>query len=237
MLLNNKWFLHLKYAINNYLNILSQLKFYWHVSCIISIKTKNMRKIILAVLMLVIIQGAFAQFNLGVKLGTNINKISGTGFSDKFTYNYLAGGYVNIGLGKKWSIQPEVMFGQSTASTANNFSDVYSGNGASTQSNLKTNKLNTLSIPVLLTRGSGNFKLQAGVQYSKIIDNNKNLLQNGQSAFRSGDFSAVGGVWIKLPFHLNASARYVVGLNNISDITDNKSWKSQAIQLGIGYQF
>ncbi len=196
-----------------------------------------MRTTILTVFMLAMLQSTFAQFNLGVKLGTNINKISGSGFSDKFTYNYLAGGYVNIGLGQKWSVQPEVLFTQSTATTANNFSEVYSGNGASTQSNLKTNKLNTLSIPILLTRGSGNFKLQAGVQYSKIIDNSKNLLQNGESAFRSGDFAAVGGVWIKLPFHLNASARYVVGLNNVSDITDNKSWKSQAIQIGIGYQF
>jgi hypothetical protein len=196
-----------------------------------------MRKIILSAVLLVVLQGAKAQFNLGLKVGTNINKITGSGFSDNFTFNYHAGGYINIGLGEKWSIQPEVIFTQSTAKTGTNFSEIYSGSGASGQSNLKTNKLNTLSIPILLTRGKGSLKLQGGVQYSKIIDNSKNLLQNGESAFRDGDFALVGGVWIKLPLHLNVSARYLVGLNNVSDIANNNSWKSQAIQIGIGYQF
>jgi hypothetical protein len=178
-----------------------------------------------------------AQIAVGVKVGTNVNKITGSGFSDKFTYNYNVGGYLRLPLGKKLSIQPEVILTQNTATTGTNFSNLYSGNGASAQSNLKTNKLNTLAIPILLNYGSGSFKWQGGVQYAKLIDKSKTLLQNGESAFKAGDFSLVGGAWLKLPFHLNVSARYLVGLNNVSDITNNNKWKNQAIQFAIGYQF
>jgi hypothetical protein len=66
------------------------------------------------------------------------------------------------------------------------------------------------------------------------MDKNKNLLQNGKEAFKSGDFSMTGGLQVNLG-KLKLNGRYVVGLNNINDIDDQNKWKSQAWQLGLGF--
>ena len=77
------------------------------------------------------------------------------------------------------------------------------------------------------------FALQVGPQFGILIDQNKNLVQNGQDAFKSGDFSMLGGVQLKLT-KLRVYGRYAVGLSDISNIGNKDKWKSQSIQLGIG---
>jgi hypothetical protein len=97
-------------------------------------------------------------------------------------------------------------------------------------------KLSYLTIPLLL-----NFKptkvvsLQAGPQYGILMSQDKNLLQNGQSAFKSGEFSLVGGVQLNLAT-LRLSGRYFVGLNNVSDISNQENWKNQGFQLSVGFK-
>jgi hypothetical protein len=61
----------------------------------------------------------------------------------------------------------------------------------------------------------------------------KNLLQNGADAFKKGDFSMLGGVQLKLSA-IRVTGRYVIGLNNISDIDNKDQWKSQGFQLSLG---
>jgi hypothetical protein len=78
------------------------------------------------------------------------------------------------------------------------------------------------------------FTLQAGPQFGILLDQNKNLLNNGGEAFKSGDFSLVGGAQIKLA-GLRLTGRYLVGLNNISDISSQSKWKSQGFQLSAGF--
>ena len=96
-------------------------------------------------------------------------------------------------------------------------------------------KLSYLSIPILLNyKLIGNFlTLQAGPQVGILMDQNKNLLQNGGKAFSDGDFSLVGGVQLKLS-SLRLSGRYVVGLNNINEIDNQDRWKNQGFQFSVG---
>jgi hypothetical protein len=75
--------------------------------------------------------------------------------------------------------------------------------------------------------------LQLGPQFGVLIDQDKDLLQNGQEAFKKGDFSMVGGLQLKL-LKFRVYGRYVVGLNDISDAPNTGEWKSQSIQLGVG---
>ena len=85
-----------------------------------------------------------------------------------------------------------------------------------------------------LNKTSGNFlKLQAGPQFGVLLDNNRTLLQNGGEAFKSGEFSMVGGAQVKLAA-FRVSGRYVVGLNNLNDIDDRDKWKSQGFQVSVG---
>ncbi|MFT3680955.1 MAG: porin family protein [Ferruginibacter sp.] len=167
----------------------------------------------------------------GVKLGANMNKISGQSFKDKFTYGYNAGAYLQVGLGKKWSIQPEVLFNQVSADTSDQFSALYHING----DKLSKVKLNYISIPILLNYKLSNFiSLQAGPQFGMLMSQDKTLLQNGKDAFKQGDFSMVGGVQLTL-VGVKLFGRYQVGLNNINDIDNKDKWKNQVIQLGVGF--
>ena len=76
--------------------------------------------------------------------------------------------------------------------------------------------------------------LEAGAQYGIKINSHETLLQNGKEAFKSGDFSLLAGVQLKL-LKFRITARYAVGLNSINDIDSRDQWKSQTIQAGIGF--
>lgn len=177
-------------------------------------------------------QALMAQFHIGIKGGANVTKIKGVSFKDGFRYGYHVGGFAEIGLGNKFGIQPEVLFNQYRTSVDTNYKSLYQNVFNSQQSSVK---LNYLSIPILLNyKLLGNFlTLQAGPQVGILMDQNKNLLQNGGNAFSKGDFSMVGGVQLKLS-SLRVSGRYVVGLKNINDIDNQDQWKSEGFQLSVG---
>lgn len=178
-------------------------------------------------------QVSMAQFNIGFKAGANLTKIDGRSFKEEFNTGYLLGGFATIGLGNKFALQPEVLFNQTKTRTDTSINQI--PNQAFTSFKNGDVKLDYLSIPVLLNyKFIGNFlSLQAGPQFGILINKDKNLLDNGRTAFDRGDFSMVGGAQIKISKFVG-SARYVVGLNNINDLDDKNKWKNQAIQLAVG---
>ena len=181
---------------------------------------------------LLVSTAAMAQFHIGVKAGANITKIEGKSFKEQFRSGYHLGGFAEIGFGKKFGIQPEVVFNQYSTRVDSNFSHIYENVfNPGYASNIK---LNYLSVPLLLTyKFLGPLSLQAGPQFAVLIDQNKTLLQNGQQAFKNGDFSMVAGAQLKL-LKFRLTGRYVVGLNNINDIDNQDKWKNQTIQLSLG---
>lgn len=177
-------------------------------------------------------QAAFAQFTVGIKGGTNITKVEGKAFRDEFKYGYHLGGFAEIGLGGRLGIQPEVLFNQYQTRVDSSFKNVYQN--ATDFSNYKDVKLNYLTIPILLNYKLGNIlSLQAGPQFGILISQDKNLLENGKEAFKSGDFSLTGGAQINIS-KLRLTGRYFVGLNNISDVSDQNKWNNQGYQLSMG---
>jgi len=181
---------------------------------------------------LLVSTAAMAQFHIGVKAGANITKIEGKSFKEQFRSGYHLGGFAEIGFGKKFGIQPEVVFNQYSTRVDSNFSHIYENVfNPGYASNIK---LNYLSVPLLLTyKFLGPLSLQVGPQFAVLIDQNKTLLQNGQQAFKNGDFSMVAGAQLKL-LKFRLTGRYVVGLNNINDIDNQDKWKNQTIQLSLG---
>ena len=178
-------------------------------------------------------QAANAQFTVGAKVGANLMKIDGKSFKDEFNTGYHAGGFAIIGLGEKFALQPEVLWNQTATKTDTSIRNI----PADALSAFKNGdvKLNYLSIPVLLNyKFIGNFlSLQAGPQFGVLLNKDENLLDNGKRAFKGGDFSMLGGVQLKVSKFV-ASARYVVGLNDISDIDNQEKWKNQGVQLSVG---
>lgn len=189
-------------------------------------------KNLLFVVVLFVSTAASAQFDLGVKAGVNITKIDGQSFKDQFKYGYHLGGFAAIGLGKKFGFQPELLYNQNNMRIDSSYTNTVTG---VFQSGLTNVKLNYISIPLLLNyKLVGKFiTLQAGPQFGILIDQGRSLLQNGGDAFKKGDFSMIGGVQVKLgPLRVNG--RYVVGLNDISDIANDNRWKSQGFQVSAG---
>jgi len=177
-------------------------------------------------------QAATAQLHLGIKGGVNITKVDGEAFRDEFRYGYHFGGFAEIGLGGKLGIQPEVLWNQYQTRADSSFSDVYEN--SLKISNYQDVKLNYLTIPLLLNYKLGSLmSLQAGPQFGILLDQSKNLVENGQEAFKTGDFSLVGGAQIHIS-KIRLQGRYFVGLNNVSDISDQNKWKNQGFQLSFG---
>ncbi|HWJ89474.1 MAG TPA: porin family protein [Flavisolibacter sp.] len=178
-------------------------------------------------------QASMAQFRLGIKGGANITKVEGVSFRDEFRYGYHLGGFAEIGLGKKFSLQPEVLFNQYQTRADSSFRSVYEN--AVNFSQYRDVKLNYLSIPVMLNYKVGSLlTLQAGPQFGILMDQSKNLLQNGRDAFKNGDFSMAGGAVINIA-KIRLTGRYFAGLNNISDISDKNKWRNQGFQLSLGF--
>ena len=185
-------------------------------------------KLLILAIFSILGSAAMAQsLHIGAKAGANISKIDGQSFKDQFSFGYHVGGFFNVGLGKKFAIQPEILFNQVNVDTSDKFSQVYEFN------HLEKVQLKYLSVPILL-----NFKpvkfltLQAGPQFSVLMNKSKTLVENGRDAFKGGDFSMLGGVQVNLG-HLGVYGRYAVGLNNLNDIDNKEKWKSQSFQLGV----
>ncbi len=188
------------------------------------------RLVILAISLLFISASADAQsFHLGVKAGVDMNKINGKAFSENFTYGYQAGVFSEIGISKKISFQPEVIFSQVNVDTASGFKEVYDFD------NVSKAKLSYVKIPLLLSFKPNPFvALQVGPQFSKLLDKNKTLVQNGSSVFKDGDFSLVAGMQLQVS-KIRVYGRYAIGLDNLNDTGSPEKWKSQNVQLGLGF--
>jgi len=190
---------------------------------------------ITAILVVSMLSVQAQELHLGIKGGANLTKIDGKKFKDNFKLNYYAGGFLEVGISEHFGIQPEVLFSQVSSKTESDFSSIYT-EFLPTVDN-KELKLNYLNIPVLANiKLSDQFWLQLGPQYSILVDKNKNITENGKAAFKNGDFSAVGGLWLQLTSSLSLNARYTIGLSEINDVAKSDKWKSQAIQLGLGFR-
>src|SRR5687767_2161601 len=193
------------------------------------------RLLLTAIIIAAVSVSSFAQkgpfLQIGLKAGTNVTKVEGRSFNEEFKFGYSAGAFMQVRIGDKWHLQPEVQFNQFKTKTAYNFDEVYSGG-----ENLKDVKLNYLTIPVLLDYSSVRFfTLQGGFQYGKLLDKESSLIQNGKEAFKSGDFSLLGGVQLNIAaFKING--RYILGLTNINDIDNREKWKNQGFQVTVGFR-
>jgi len=176
-------------------------------------------------------------FRIGLKGGVNINRINGTSYRDGFNYNYLLGGFMQFNFSRTFGLQPEVNFVQSSSEFASDANTVYDDlfyNGDQRKA-----KLDYLKIPILLNINVGpskRIKLQVGPQYGNVLKQSVDSLRNNGNIFKTAEWSALGGLWIQLPF-VNLGARYEIGLNNINDIDNQEKWRSQAFTLFAGVTF
>lgn len=176
-------------------------------------------------------------FRFGVKGGVNINKISGKSYTDGFNYNFQAGGFLQFNFSGVLGLQPEVNFVQSQSTFSDDATSIY--DDVFRDGGQKKATLNYLEVPVLLNVNIGpskKVKLQVGPAYGGLLKQTVDSLQNGGNIYKKAEWSAIGGLWIQVPF-VHFGARYKMGLTDINAIDDRQSWKNQAIQVFVGVTF
>lgn len=174
-------------------------------------------------------------FRIGAKAGVNINKITGQSYKSGFNYNYLLGAFMQFNFSKTFGLQPEVNFVQSSSEFSNDPSSIY--DDLFLGGSQKKAKLDYLKVPLLLNINIGpskRVKLQLGPQYGNVLKQTVDSLKNHGNIFKKADWSAVGGLWLQIPF-INLGARYEIGLTNLNNIDNQQKWKSQAFTIFAGF--
>ena len=67
------------------------------------------------------------------------------------------------------------------------------------------------------------------------MNKDDNLLENGEQAFKSGDFALA----LEAQFNfgnLRVYGRYNIGLSDIGDIDDQDSWQNEVAQVGLAFR-
>jgi hypothetical protein len=100
--------------------------------------------------------------------------------------------------------------------------------------NISKIKLHYLSIPVLINYNISNIlSLQVGPQFGILMNKDKNLVQNGKDAFKSGDFSVAAGLQLNV-LKFRAYGRFIGGTTDLNNLGSNDTWKVNMFQLGVG---
>ena len=186
-------------------------------------------KFLSIIALMLISSSLFSQgITFGLKAGANMGKIDGQSFNNEYNLGYHVGAFVTLGSGK-WSIQPEVLFNQVNTDTASDFNQI-------TQlHDVGQIQLRYLSIPIMLNYNLSNIlAIQAGPQFGILIDKSKNLVQNGQDAFKSRDFSLAAGLQLKVA-KFRVYGRFVGGLTDLNNLNNKDTWNVQMIQLGLAF--
>ncbi len=206
-----------------------------------------MHKLLLP-LLLILSTASFAQrnkvngehenfFRFGAKGGVNVNKITGQSYKEGFNFNFQAGVFLQFNFSNRFGLQPEVNFVQTSSEFSDDVSVIY--DDIFRDGGQKNAKLNFLEVPLLLNVNVGNskrVKLQIGPAYGGLLKQTVDSLKNNGNIYKNGEWSAIGGLWIQIPF-VNLGARYKLGLTDLNAIDNRQSWKSQAIQVFVGVTF
>ncbi len=197
-----------------------------------------MKKIVFLIMSMIVLNAqAQNKFALGIKLGQNFSSINNVNV-DRNAASFHLGATTQIGIGPSFSIAPEVILTQTKLESNPSVSELLGNNALKPE----TYHLNYLAIPVLAQyKVFKSFIVQAGPQYSILLDQKKDGKEVARLAFNSGEFAVVGGAKLDMNGFF-VYGRYVIGMNNIrsanelgNNLGDQSTWKTRQWQLGVGF--
>ena len=196
-----------------------------------------MKKSIVFLSLLLLISTAHIKaqgFEFGFKTGTDMQKITGASFTNKFAFGYHFGFFAQLKLTSSFGIQPELYYSGVNIGTASQLDALYQ------IYNVSNMRFGYVNVPVLVNfRFNKLLDFQLGPKFSILSDKNKTVFGNGGKAIKSGDMSLVAGVQLHVA-RMKIYGRYQVGINNVNNFPDavnaaiaSEKWKSQVIHIGI----
>lgn len=184
-----------------------------------------MRKISLLVLLSVFSSAAFAQsFSFGPKAGINISNYTGSDVESEALVGFHLGGLMNFGIGKVFSIQPEVLFSTQGAKIDN----------GGQRPEFKTTYV---TVPVMLKfRSRGGFYFEFGPQAS--FKTSEDIPDQTIDHFAKNlDLAGGVGLGYQANFGLGIGARYIAGFSKVGDFNStaamNPDFKNSVIQFSV----
>lgn len=180
-------------------------------------------------------------FSGGPKLGVNLSKLNGTSWDGGYKTNLLGGAWLSLH-GKRFGVQLEGLFSQTSYVTGPGFDSVYYQYIRAGKDSLQSGKFQVsyFNIPLMVqVKILNRVWLQVGPQYSGVVSvrDVDEFTKDAESLFSKGALSGAGGLWIEMTRHLNAGVRYVIGLTDINETAVSESWKQRDVQIHIGYSF
>ncbi len=164
---------------------------------------------------------------VGIKAGANFANLSTNtdNYSTSSITSYHVGAYVNINFSEKWGITPEVLWSAQGAEINNS------------QINLKNAELNTdyVTVPIMLRwRIIKLISLEIGPQFNFLTNAELEGVGDVKDQMKSNTFSGAVGALVHLPLGLNGGVRYVMGMSDLSDVS-NVEFKDSTLQIYIGW--
>lgn len=208
---------------------------------------KIMKKLVLCAII-----GAFSinflsaqEVKFGVKAGVNFASLSGDDLDDlDGLTGFHVGGVAEVLFSDKFSLQPEIFYSAQGAKSE------YTGAYIDSFEVKTKLKLDYINIPVIakyyVTR---ELSIEAGPQIGFLVSAKQKIKVSGggdsesdsvdlKDYYKGLDFGLGLGLGYKFENGLNFSARYNIGLSNVSDEdSDDFSIKNNVFQLSVGYMF
>lgn len=181
------------------------------------------------------------RLNVGLKGGLNLSKLDGENWEGGYKSNILGGAFVRVHNGRV-GVSVEGFFSQVSYTTGKDFKSIYNSYVDSAKSTLESGRLQVsyFNIPVILQiKVVSRVWLQVGPQFSGVVSvkDKDAFFKDAESIIKKGTLSGVGGIWVDLPFHLNAGARYVLAFSRFDDNDVDASWKQRNVQVHVGLTF
>lgn len=177
---------------------------------------------------------SLTKVHYGIKAGVNLNQVTGAEtYKPDFTPGFSGGGF--IASTRKWiGFRADAMISSSRYNLVDD----------SSFTNAHFNIINADITALLEIQIIPSLWLQVGPQFSTFISvSQKPDAPNSldpKNYFTANNFSAVGGLELRLPYNLALGARYVYGFSDIrSDIATvtTEAWNTRTIHTYIGYRF
>ena len=196
-----------------------------------------MKKIIVTVAAVFAFGFANAQeTKFGVKGGVNFANFAGDVEDNSTKVGFNVGGFVEIKVSDKFSVQPELLF--STQGTQTEFTE--SGITVKAKANLSY-----LNIPLMAKYYvADGFSLEAGPQVGfltsakyKAESGGNEVEEDAKDDFESTDFGFNFGAGYDFTTNLSAGVRYNLGLSNIAKDSGDDKVTNTVLSVSLAYKF
>jgi hypothetical protein len=188
-----------------------------------------MLKNLFVAMLVLTMQPAFAQLQLGLKAGANFSNFTGGDFqnieTESLTRPY-AGAYVRWRFANNLGLQPEVLFSEQGAKLKSG-TDEFDA------------KVSYINIPIMLQYHFGNLYAELGPQVGFKLD--EDTPDGASDDFvKSNDVALAVGLGFETKIGLGINARYIMGLTGVGNIESpdyDSDFKNGVFQLGLFYTF